>query len=286
MPWKKHNYFINTRIEFIYIPASLLPSSPENYKLTRTTEGEQCNFGGFRDWATAFLDTIITEGVFRWTVKIEYRKNGPSHLRVGVAHTDRIRQVYSEGLGSPGATCCLGFSKNPDGSLVSTVVGVEAKVKAKEVVAVGKAVVAEVVEEDANGEVQTEFETEAEAEEADAEAEYTHSADIPEGAIEVPMTVPDYAVLAAEVDMDARTISVFVNDSKVPCVITRIPVPLFFGMSGCLGPSFTSLSLRRMPSSSSAATTTTTVTAPSPPPFAGSTRYYYECKPKYPGILE
>lgn len=59
-------------------------------------------------------------------------------------------------------------------------------------------------------------------------------------------SVPDNSLVAIEIDIDADTLSFFVNGKKVPRVITRIQSPLYAGVSGCDQPSFTSISFRRL----------------------------------------
>lgn len=59
--------------------------------------------------------------------------------------------------------------------------------------------------------------------------------------------VPDGAVVAAEIDADLRILSFFVNDQKVPHAFFNVPLPLYLGVSGKHGPSFTALSFRRLP---------------------------------------
>lgn len=78
-------------------------------------------------------------------------------------------------------------------------------------------------------------------------------------------TVPDNSVVSVEADVAARTLSFFAGEKKASDVISYIPVPFHFGMSGYADQSFVSLSLLRLAVST---------------PSASACCRYFECKRK------
>lgn len=77
------------------------------------------------------------------------------------------------------------------------------------------------------------------------------------------MKIHDRSLVTAEVDVSARTLSFFVNEKKVPIAVSNVNVPLYFGMAGWRGGSFTSVSFHRLPTAT-----------PSPDRCV-----FYRCKP-------
>lgn len=61
----------------------------------------------------------------------------------------------------------------------------------------------------------------------------------------------DQSVATLEVNMDARTLALFIDGKKVPCAIMGIPAPLHMGISADCSTCFVSLSLRRLSASTS-----------------------------------
>lgn len=60
------------------------------------------------------------------------------------------------------------------------------------------------------------------------------------------VSVPDNSLVSVEMDTAARTLSFFINDEKVPFVVSNIFAPVRFGVSGRHNVSFTSLHLCRL----------------------------------------
>lgn len=58
--------------------------------------------------------------------------------------------------------------------------------------------------------------------------------------------VPDDSLVAIEMDTRTHVLSFSVNERKVPRDIAHVYGPLYFGISGCYNPSFTSVSFRRL----------------------------------------
>lgn len=59
--------------------------------------------------------------------------------------------------------------------------------------------------------------------------------------------VPDGSLVTVEVNTEARTLSFFVGERKVPRVVSNVHTRLHFGISGRNKPSFTNVSFRRLP---------------------------------------
>lgn len=73
LQWKNHSYFVNSRIKFTYPPCSFQPNPTGNYEVTHTTIGEKCLFSmDSNNELSVFLNRVFGEGIFRWTVHIEY----------------------------------------------------------------------------------------------------------------------------------------------------------------------------------------------------------------------
>lgn len=112
--WKRNKYFVNGRIQFIYPKTALRPNPTGGCIISRTSIGEKCDFSTDSPH-TVFLDTVIREGVFRWTVRIKYgmSKAEDSGFYLGAVpvslidrcHEDVLGSAYSLGVG----TCCLVF---------------------------------------------------------------------------------------------------------------------------------------------------------------------------------
>lgn len=58
--------------------------------------------------------------------------------------------------------------------------------------------------------------------------------------------VPDFSLVTMEVSVDERSLSLFVNERRFPCVIGSIPVRLYLGISACNHAAFTMESFRRL----------------------------------------
>lgn len=58
--------------------------------------------------------------------------------------------------------------------------------------------------------------------------------------------VPDNSLVAIEADMHAHTVTFFVNELKLPFVVTGVRGPLYFGVTGVGKSSFTSVLYRRL----------------------------------------
>lgn len=106
--WKKHVYFIENRNKFI-IPNSFRTNLYGDCEFTHKRVGIHCRFPF--DNRTVFLDTQITEGIFNWTVKIEYAREGSSGLYPGIALTSLLGYCDGRFLGTMNGTCCLRIDK-------------------------------------------------------------------------------------------------------------------------------------------------------------------------------
>lgn len=94
-----------------------------DWALTRSHEGEQCVF--MREdnkYRTVFMDTPVLgqvggggtgqfEGIFRWTVRIEYHSRKSSQLCIGAAPPDLLTQCEDKLIGNTPGTCSFYFWK-------------------------------------------------------------------------------------------------------------------------------------------------------------------------------
>lgn len=102
--WKDHLYFFEGRMQFTYIPFSFRPNPDGQYLFTLTPRGIHCKFpmdflcSAFH---TVFLWTPVTEGVFRWSIRIHYPWSS-SALFIGTAPPMLLNQRNAHVLGVPG----------------------------------------------------------------------------------------------------------------------------------------------------------------------------------------
>lgn len=96
--WKRHRFFVNNRpLEIVDL---FHENSKEQYILGMTISGIQCRFTPY-SLATIFLNTTITQGVFRWTVKPGYNPHlRKSDFYLGAAPADLLRRCECMGLGT------------------------------------------------------------------------------------------------------------------------------------------------------------------------------------------
>lgn len=93
------------------------------YTLTLTPEGEVCTFtcGGYR---TIFLKTLISEGIFRWTVRIRYSLERRCLFGLGAAPSHLLSRCEADNFGRITSTVAFTFWLDPDCSLKSALIGV------------------------------------------------------------------------------------------------------------------------------------------------------------------
>lgn len=127
--WRKHLYFILGRPKKIIVSYQPHPC----YKWTPTLVGSSLASEGacaiVLDWNTVFLNTIICEGVFRWTNSIAYTPDY-SEFCIGAVPPHLVKEAESKylGGGSFKEVASFGFWKNADdfgGTLYSSLLGVE-----------------------------------------------------------------------------------------------------------------------------------------------------------------
>lgn len=105
--WRKHIYFINSRP--VNVPVVFHPNSDGGYTLSTSLGKPLCTFAeGDR---TVFLDHVISEGVFRWTIQVNFRMdiNKPSTLVLGSAPSGSL-DLFSGRCLAFGGACSLRMS--------------------------------------------------------------------------------------------------------------------------------------------------------------------------------
>lgn len=82
--------------------------------------------------------------------------------------------------------------------------------------------------------------------------------------------VPDDSLVSLESDLDAHNLSLFVGGNKTRQCFSGVHGPLTFGLSGCNGPSFLSVSFLRLPRATPAPMPATS----SPPSLSGANEFF------------
>lgn len=84
--WRNHSIFQWIRSGYTKV-FPLRPNPHGVYTLTQTPIGENCHFSSV---GTVYLNTAISEGIFRWTVRITYPTEEESYICVGAAPYRRM----------------------------------------------------------------------------------------------------------------------------------------------------------------------------------------------------
>lgn len=134
--WKRHSFFLKGRPW--KVPVSFRSNSQEFYTLTYTPAGHVCTFGTFRE-RTLFLNVLIRDGIFRWTVKIKYeiKKGKYGQLYLGGASPSDL-SYHDKNVLSSNKSCALVMFRNKNvGRLYANLVGVRTRTIFDEVVCDG-----------------------------------------------------------------------------------------------------------------------------------------------------
>lgn len=106
--WKNHGYFVRNRPTIV--PAFLLPSGENKVTITCSPLGELCTFL-YSDLHTVFLNTLVSEGIFRWNIKIRYGeiRDCITEFGVGVAPLDHVVKNPGHIFGECSGACSFQF---------------------------------------------------------------------------------------------------------------------------------------------------------------------------------
>lgn len=201
--WKKSRFFLTGRP--LKITVSFLSNKQNMHYVKDTPTGMQCLFRS-NNVQTLFLSKMISEGVYRWTVRINYASKDCSEFQIGVAPVALATRCVDKLLGWFEGTSAVGFYRDdlerenkfyllPGGFVIqnSYLCGVE---------------------------------------------KCPHSFYFPE--------VTDDSLVTIEVDCAARAVCFFFNGEKIPPVICGVRLPLLIGISVRGGASFVSTSFLRV----------------------------------------
>lgn len=183
------------------ISCSLRPNPQGDCTITTTTHnnntasdggnGNRCVFGKSNTTRTVFVDKCITEGIYRWTVKVDFSQGCNFFIGCAMCSGSSLSVWDDNWLGDSGSTCSV------------------------EVYASGAKTALHGVHNDSRSERK--------------------------------VSITCSSLLSLEIDSTAGTLSFFIDEKKEPFVISKIRVPLYFGLSKSFNTAaFTSLSLRRL----------------------------------------
>lgn len=110
--WKIRRVYVLSRYERMNLPNEFLPNPRGTFLLTSTSEGVNCIKENGR-LGTLFLSTLITEGVFRWTIQVFYtHPTKTAWFYLGVCPSNRVRECDGQGLsGYVPDTCSYYFGR-------------------------------------------------------------------------------------------------------------------------------------------------------------------------------
>lgn len=202
--WKIHSHFVKSRPTYFKVG---FVSIPKLCVITETGEGLNCAFAGI--FQTIFLDKRIHEGVWRWTVYIDYGSENPTTFALGVAASHLLSEYDAAYLGAFHGSASFVFTNMGASSLFGSN---HMMLKSANFL---RGSLLRGVEDEFN-------------------IPYDET------------IVANHELVTIEADTTARTLSFFLMNSKLPRAISCVPVPFNFGMSG-LANSFTSLSFQRLP---------------------------------------
>lgn len=104
-PWKKHLFFLKGRPEKIPAVFCVNKFGAKSFTLTHESSCERCRFADCFE-RKIFLDYVVSDGVFQWTLKIDYTKTWASRFRIGTTSDDSDKAFHEK------ATCpCFMFWK-------------------------------------------------------------------------------------------------------------------------------------------------------------------------------
>lgn len=106
--WKANFYFKERRKELSYVNICLWlrPNPKGECELSRIGLFERCLFTS-KGHRSIFLNKEISEGVFRWTLKIEYNDLEDCTLRIGTVPANLLSESDNFPIGLLKGTCCF-----------------------------------------------------------------------------------------------------------------------------------------------------------------------------------
>lgn len=223
--WRDHPCFVDFRKTFIR--PFLCPNPKGGYVFVLKRDPNR-GWKKNNTFQSVFLNTLIHNGIFRWTVQIAYAPWGEhSQMWYGCVLRDRdqYRNRYKarwrwrdECLPHLGECCCIQFSRHHIDRYKWRVDGSDG-----------------------------DFEVDDDAEDYFLMLQCCYRGREGRSGKGDEMAVNDGAFLSLEADMKLRTLSFFVNDTKLPCVISNLPMGLHFWGYAKHRAFFRTMSLRRLP---------------------------------------
>lgn len=200
--WKNHVSFLRNRP--CKVPVSFLPEDVEIFNITPVKNGKRCSFKN--DKSNIFLDKEISEGIYRWTIRIKYKSDPSkdSKFYIGINCTGNIYYYSYSPLSTFGGSCAFCFEKiilrkyhwitgTSYDSALCGLQGVYSSLKIS-----------------------------------------THVRDYSIVSVEVDLCT------------EVPTMYFFVDGERVPHAVTRVRTPFYFGVTGSAGQSIISTSLLRL----------------------------------------
>lgn len=216
--WKSNNFFLEGR------PMNL----PYAYQISRTTSNAinvTLSQYTFIKPTTLCLNASFVVGVWHWTVQITYSEHSNfrsrdllgllgvdvPHLSIGVVQSSLQEQLDTSKLGLISGSAGFSFQKDPSsGSLQSFLFGAR-----HPIIPTVKIIGVRGFMKNYNL---------------------------------VEIDVPNHSLVTMEVDLNTHMLSFFVGEKKVPKGVSKLPAKtFFFGISGSIGSSFSTVFLRRVP---------------------------------------
>lgn len=118
--WIRHRLFVENRPK--EIPACFRTNPLLGFNVTCTPDGPLCEFTA-DSYRTVFLNSVMSEGVFNWTVKVRFAPDKHSSCCIGAAPPSLLAQLEDVNLGEDG-TASFYFAMGDEGPLGSTLFGV------------------------------------------------------------------------------------------------------------------------------------------------------------------
>lgn len=210
--WKNHAYFVKGRSKNIYV--SFYPNPHGGFVFRRTPIGDECSFTDDMYSRTVFVNTPITKGIFRWTVKMHYGNGETSSFGIGAAPAALLDQFHCLNLGS--------FQMRGSWAFTAWKTVSRLEYRSKKKMRTGNTPV---------------FHSNLQGHEHVVLDKEWRETD-----------VPSDSLVSAEIDCATRTLAFFVDRKKVPMCFSGVQLPLHFGVSGSGYSSFITVTFRRLPS--------------------------------------
>lgn len=120
---KSHDFFVKSRP--VNVSVSFRPNPKGSCEFSLSDIGQRCLFTCTKEESrTIFLNKKISQGVFRWTTRIEYN-NPDSYFRIGVTLPELVNACDDSSFLNVEGSCYLCFGLCADGTLGSILGGVE-----------------------------------------------------------------------------------------------------------------------------------------------------------------